>query len=73
MFKFNLKFKNVASKILKKMDTNILKKPVIFITGCTGTGKSKLAVELAKHLKSEVISVDSMQVIKLFLFSFVYF
>jgi 2-phosphoglycerate kinase len=37
--------------------------PLIVITGSTGTGKSKLAVQLAKRFPCEVISADSMQVI----------
>lgn len=37
---------------------------VIVVAGSTGTGKSKLAVSLAKTLNGEVISGDSMQVYK---------
>ncbi|VDN96521.1 unnamed protein product [Rodentolepis nana] len=42
---------------------NILssKLPVIAICGATGTGKSKLAIELARQLNSEVINVDAVQ------------
>ena len=36
--------------------------PLIVILGSTATGKSKLAVELAKTFNGEVISADSMQV-----------
>ena len=36
--------------------------PIIVITGATGTGKSKLAIELALKFKAEVINADSMQV-----------
>ncbi len=36
--------------------------PVIFIIGCTGTGKSKLAIELARKWNGEVVNADSMQV-----------
>lgn len=39
-------------------------KTFIGITGTTSVGKSKVAVELAKLLKSEVISADSMQIYK---------
>ncbi len=35
---------------------------VIFIIGCTGTGKSKLAIELARKWNGEVVNADSMQV-----------
>ena len=40
--------------------------PVIVVCGATGTGKSKLALEIALKYGGEVISADSMQV---FLFS----
>lgn len=35
---------------------------VVVITGPTGSGKSKLAVDLASHFPLEVINADSMQV-----------
>lgn len=35
---------------------------LIVITGCTATGKTKTAVELAKRINGEVISADSMQI-----------
>ncbi|TKY67099.1 tRNA dimethylallyltransferase 2 [Spatholobus suberectus] len=35
---------------------------VVVITGPTGSGKSKLAVDLASHFPVEVINADSMQV-----------
>ncbi|GFY27233.1 tRNA dimethylallyltransferase [Trichonephila clavipes] len=38
--------------------------PVVAVLGCTGTGKSKLAIELAKKFNGEIISADSMQVYK---------
>ena len=34
----------------------------IIVTGATGTGKSAVAVELAKKINGEIISADSMQV-----------
>ena len=34
---------------------------VVAVTGCTGTGKTKLGIELAKKFNGEVISADSMQ------------
>ncbi len=41
------------------------KKPkIIFILGPTGVGKSEFAAKLAKKIKGEVISCDSMQVYK---------
>ncbi|KAK6740541.1 hypothetical protein RB195_008788 [Necator americanus] len=42
----------------------IRKNPVIFVIGCTGTGKSDLGVAIAKKYKGEVISADSMQIYK---------
>ncbi len=37
-------------------------KPLVIITGPTSVGKTGLSVELAKRLKGEIISADSMQV-----------
>lgn len=34
----------------------------VVILGATGTGKSKLAIEIGKRLRGEIISADSMQV-----------
>lgn len=36
--------------------------PLVVILGSTGTGKTKLSLELAKRYGGEVISADSMQV-----------
>ncbi len=41
-----------------------LKNKVILLAGPTASGKSKLAIKLAKHLKSEIINADSMQIYK---------
>ncbi|KAK4301246.1 hypothetical protein Pmani_026599 [Petrolisthes manimaculis] len=38
--------------------------PVVVVLGATGTGKSKLALEIATRFKGEIISADSMQVYK---------
>lgn len=35
---------------------------VTFILGCTGSGKSELAMALAERIGAEIISVDSMQI-----------
>uniref|UniRef100_A0A3Q2XKR6 tRNA dimethylallyltransferase n=1 Tax=Hippocampus comes TaxID=109280 RepID=A0A3Q2XKR6_HIPCM len=35
---------------------------LVVILGATGTGKSKLAIEIGKRLRGEIISADSMQV-----------
>lgn len=38
------------------------KMPIVAIIGSTGTGKTKLSIELAKRFNGEIISADSMQV-----------
>lgn len=40
------------------------KVPIIVILGSTGTGKTKLSIELAQRFGGEIISADSMQVYK---------
>lgn len=40
----------------------MLKEKIICLMGPTGVGKSKLAIELTKHLPCEIISVDSVMV-----------
>ncbi|XP_074595429.1 tRNA dimethylallyltransferase isoform X2 [Brevipalpus obovatus] len=47
------------SKRHKIMDVD---KPVVFILGPTGVGKTKLSIELAQKFDGEIISADSMQV-----------
>ena len=37
-------------------------KKVILVAGPTASGKSKLAIKLAKHLNGEIINADSMQI-----------
>ena len=39
-------------------------KKVILLAGPTASGKSKLAIGLAQHLKGEIINADSMQIYK---------
>jgi len=41
-----------------------MKQKIIFILGPTASGKTEVAIELAKRLNGEVISCDSMQVYK---------
>lgn len=41
---------------------NCLKKPLIFIVGCTASGKSALGLSVAQALGADIISCDSMQV-----------
>ncbi|KAL9653514.1 hypothetical protein ABK040_002147 [Willaertia magna] len=40
------------------------KKLVVLITGATGTGKSKVGIELAKRINGEIINIDSVQMFK---------
>eukprot|EP00088_Acartia_fossae_P014993 TRINITY_DN1810_c1_g2_i1.p1 TRINITY_DN1810_c1_g2~~TRINITY_DN1810_c1_g2_i1.p1 ORF type:complete len:546 (-),score=116.53 TRINITY_DN1810_c1_g2_i1:602-2239(-) len=40
------------------------KVPIVVILGCTGAGKSKLALELASKYNGEIISADAMQMYK---------
>ena len=40
------------------------KKPLIAVVGPTASGKTSLAIELAKKFNGEIISADSMQVYK---------
>ncbi len=42
----------------------VLKSKVLVILGPTGSGKTKLAVQLAKEFKGEIVSADSRQVYK---------
>ena len=39
---------------------------IILLAGPTASGKSKLAIQLAKKLNGEIINADSMQVYKEF-------
>lgn len=41
-----------------------MKKKLLVIAGPTGVGKTELSIEVAKKLKAEIISADSMQVYK---------
>ena len=38
------------------------RRPVVVILGATGTGKTKLSLELGRLFNGEIISADSMQV-----------
>jgi tRNA A37 N6-isopentenylltransferase MiaA len=44
--------------------SKIRNKPIIIILGCTGTGKTKLSIELAKKYKGEIINADALQLYK---------
>ena len=41
-----------------------MQKTLISIIGSTGIGKTKLAIEIAKHFSTEIISCDSRQFFK---------
>jgi len=41
-----------------------MKKKVLVITGPTGSGKTKLSIEIAKLTNGEIVSADSMQIYK---------
>ena len=43
-----------------------MSRKIILIAGPTASGKSKLAIEIAKKIKGEIINADSMQVYKEF-------
>ena len=43
-------------------------KSIVLIVGSTAVGKSKLAIDLARKIRGEVVSADSMQVYKFFLY-----
>ncbi|KAG5547985.1 hypothetical protein RHGRI_013617 [Rhododendron griersonianum] len=40
------------------------KKKVVFIMGATGTGKTRLSLDLAAHFPGEIINSDKIQVYK---------
>lgn len=55
-----------------QMDTRFDDRPLFVVVGCTGTGKTKLGVTLAKELGGEVVSADSIQVSAVIVFFFTY-
>ncbi len=61
-----------ANQVLKGNKMNDQKlyrdKPLVIIYGATGTGKTKLSVQLAKQFGdgAEIINADAMQVLKYF-------
>lgn len=50
--------------IFKKNQEICMVKKLISIVGTTGIGKTKLAIEIAKHFETEIISCDSRQFFK---------
>lgn len=53
-----------ATTVTMAMTTNSKRGTLIVVVGPTGSGKSALAVELARHYKAPVISTDSRQVFR---------
>ncbi|KAK7898598.1 hypothetical protein WMY93_019451 [Mugilogobius chulae] len=51
-----------ASSVCVQSSLRAMRPSLVVILGATGTGKSKLAIELGQQLKGEIISADSMQV-----------
>ena len=43
-------------------DSFLMMNKVVLVIGQTGTGKSKLAVDLAKQFNGEIINADSIQI-----------
>ncbi|KAL3503147.1 hypothetical protein ACH5RR_037596 [Cinchona calisaya] len=61
-FHFHLRSSRLCSTSCSSSGNNNEKEKVIVISGPTGAGKSKLALQLAKRLNGEIISADSVQV-----------
>ena len=38
--------------------------PIVVVSGATGTGKTKLSIEIAKHYDGEIINADALQIYK---------
>ncbi|XP_038689604.1 tRNA dimethylallyltransferase 9 isoform X1 [Tripterygium wilfordii] len=55
-------FPNTTTRCCVSVAKEEKKEKVIVISGPTGAGKSRLAMELAKRLNGEIISADSVQV-----------
>ena len=64
---FNYKYQIPPAQqagVLNKMESAKKNKTVIIISGPTAVGKTTVAIELAKHFKTEIISADSRQCFK---------
>jgi len=55
---------NTLKPILLPSSSIMTTKPVTFILGATGTGKTELSIALAKKFNGEVINADAMQIYK---------
>jgi len=56
---------HASSAALTMVDRNevvMSRVPILVILGATGSGKSRLGIELARRFSGEIISADSMQV-----------
>ena len=53
----------IIISVFYSLDNHIVKNCII-ITGATGSGKSKYAIELAKKINGVIINADSMQIYK---------
>jgi len=63
--KYTIRITTDSNKFQKQINFNKKQKPkIIVVLGPTASGKSDLAVELAKELNGEIISADSRQVYK---------
>ncbi|KAK4836163.1 hypothetical protein QYF36_019391 [Acer negundo] len=49
---------------IASQNPNNKKKKVVFIMGATGTGKTKLSIDLATQFSSEIINSDKIQAYK---------
>lgn len=56
------KMENPNNGEIKLNPTSKSKPKVLVIMGATGSGKSKLAIDLASYFPIEIINADSMQV-----------
>ncbi|EDQ90839.1 uncharacterized protein MONBRDRAFT_31685 [Monosiga brevicollis MX1] len=54
----------LVARVASRIMAHVVDKPLICVFGATGTGKTKLSVQIAKHLGGEIISSDSIQVYK---------
>jgi polynucleotide 5'-kinase involved in rRNA processing len=64
----SINLKMSSSTTEQQLLADVRKKPLIVICGCTGTGKTKLSVQLAEWLvasgrRAEIINADAMQVL----------
>lgn len=66
-------FRRCSRRFFTSCSASSTKQKVIVISGPTGAGKSKLALELAKRLNGEIISADSIQVLSYLTHSTLYY